>query len=170
ADVWDGLSTGKPIPDGAEVVIALDGSFGGAYADTTAVLLGTVSASPHFQPLRVWQSDGTDDYRVPLVEVEDAIREACKRFRVLEVVADPFRLNHSLQVLAAERIPISEFPHSPSRLTAATTDLYTAAQNGRMSHDGSELLRRHVLAATLVENDKGLKLGKVSRSRTAPKI
>ncbi|ASW98239.1 terminase large subunit domain-containing protein [Mycobacterium intracellulare] len=170
ADVWDGLDTGQAIPDGAEIVIALDGSFGGAYADTTAVLLGTVSVAPHFQPLRVWQSDGTDDYRVPLREVEDTIREACKRYRVREVVADPFRLNHTLQVLAAERIPISEFPHSPARLTAATTDLYSAAQNGRMTHDGSELLRRHVLAATLVESDKGLRLGKVSRSRTAPKI
>ncbi|PJE23672.1 MAG: terminase [Mycobacterium sp.] len=170
ADVWDGLSTGQAIPDGGEVVIALDGSFGGAYADTTAVLAATVSARPHFQPLRVWQSDGSDDYRVPLLDVEDAIREACKRYKVREVVADPFRLNRTLQVLAGEGIPISEFPHSPPRLTRATTDLYSAAQNGRMSHDGSDLLRRHVLAATLVENDKGLRLGKVSRQRTAPKI
>lgn len=170
ADVWDGLSTGQPIPDGAEVVVALDGSFGGAYADTTAILLGTVSAAPHFQPWRVWQTDGSDDYRVPLLEVEDSIREACKRFRVREVVADPFRLNRTLQVLAGERIPVSEFPHSPSRLTRATTDLYTAAQNGRLSHDGGDVLRRHVLAATLVESDQGLRLGKVSRSRTAPKI
>lgn len=170
ADVWDGLSTGRPIPEGSEVVVALDGSFGGAYADTTAVLLATVSSAPHFQPLRVWQSDGTDDYRVPLLEVEDTIRKACKRYQVREVVADPFRLNRTLQVLSGEGIPISEFPHSPPRLTRATTDLYSAAQNGRMSHDGSDLLRRHVLAATLVENDKGLRLGKVSRSRSASKI
>ncbi len=37
--VWDGLSTGEPVPDGAEVVIALDGSFSD---DTTALLVGTV--------------------------------------------------------------------------------------------------------------------------------
>ncbi|MDX1879626.1 terminase TerL endonuclease subunit [Mycolicibacterium sp. 141076] len=170
ADVWDSLDAGHSISDGAEVVVALDGSFGGAHADTTAVLLASVSARPLFQPLQVWQSDGSDDYRVPVLEVEDAIRDACKRFQVREVVADPFRLNRTLQVLAGEGIPISEFPHSPARLTRATTDLFTAAQNGRMSHNGSELLRRHVLAATLIESDKGLRLGKASRSRTAPKI
>lgn len=41
ADVWDSLSTGESIPDGTPVVIALDGSFSD---DTTALLLGTVSA------------------------------------------------------------------------------------------------------------------------------
>ena len=49
---WDSLSTGKPIPDGAEVVIALDGSFSD---DTTALLLATVSTEPHFDVLRVWE-------------------------------------------------------------------------------------------------------------------
>ena len=42
ADVWDSLSTGESIPDGTPVVIALDGSFSD---DTTALLLGTVSAA-----------------------------------------------------------------------------------------------------------------------------
>ena len=50
AGVWDGLSTGEGIPDGAQVVVALDGSFSD---DTTALLVGTVSATPHFDSLRV---------------------------------------------------------------------------------------------------------------------
>lgn len=170
ADVWDGLSTGQPILEGAEVVLALDGSFGGAYADTTAILLTTVSPSPHFHPLQLWQSDGSDDYRVPLLEVEDTIREACRRFKVREVIADPFRLHRTLQVLAAEGIPVAEFPHSPSRLTAATTSLYSSAVNGRVSHSGDPKLRQHMLSAVIIESDKGMRLGKVSRSRTAPKI
>ena len=58
------------------------------------------------------ESDGSDDYRVPLLEVEDAIREACKRYRVREVVADPYRLNRSLQVLAAERIVDTGHAHT----------------------------------------------------------
>lgn len=169
-DVWDALSTGVAVPDGAEVVLALDGSFGGAHADTTAILVGTVAAVPHFHPLRVWATDGREDYRVPLLEVEDAIREACRRFKVREVVADPFRLNRTLQVLAAEGVPVSEFPHSPARLTAATTDLYGACVNGNLTHSGDPLLRAHVLAATIAESDKGIRLSKVSRSRTAPKI
>lgn len=170
ADVWDSLSTGEVIPDGAEIVISLDGSFGGSHADSTALLMGTVSSVPHFQPLKVWATDGREDYRVPLLEVEDTIREACRRYRVREVVADPFRLNRTLQVLASEGIPVSEFPHSPARLTAATTDVYRSAVNGRMTQSGDPLLRSHVLAGVIVESDKGIRIQKVSRSRHAPKV
>jgi hypothetical protein len=36
---------------------------------------------------------------VPVVAVEDAIRTACSRWRVLEVAADPYRWQRSLEVL-----------------------------------------------------------------------
>ena len=170
AGVWDSLSTGAPVPAGADVVIALDGSFGGAHADATALLVGTVSATPHFDAVRVWQTDGSDEYRVTVAEVEDEIRKACRRWRVLEIIADPFRFTRTLQALEAEKLPVVEFPHSPSRLTAATTDLYTAAVNGRMSHSGDPILAAHVGAAVIAEDARGIRLSKRSRSRTAPKI
>lgn len=171
AEVWDGLSTGASVPDGTDVVLALDGSFGGSNADTTALLVATVSPEPHFMPLRVWESDGSPRYRVPVVEVEDEIRLARSRWNVRELVMDPFRWNRTAQVLAAEGLTVSEFPWSPARVTKATTDLYSAAVNGRLTHSGDETLTRHVLAATVVETpDGGLKLAKTSRSRKALKI
>ncbi|BBY82018.1 terminase [Mycolicibacterium pulveris] len=167
ADVWDGLATGVGIPDGAEVVVALDGSHS---SDTTALLVGSICPTPHFDTIRVWANSGDSDWRVPVLEVEDAIRDACRRWKVKEVVADPFRWTRTLQVLQQEGIPITEFPHSPSRLTAATTDLHRAIVNEQISHSGDETLTRHVMAATVIESDKGLRLGKVSRSRSAEKI
>ena len=62
AEVWNGLSTGKGVPDGAEVVIALDGSFSD---DTTALLVGTVSTEPHFDVLAVWERPDRKRRRVP---------------------------------------------------------------------------------------------------------
>lgn len=166
APTWDGLSTGVGVPDGAEVVLALDGSHS---RDCTALLVGTVSATPHFDTVQLWTP--AEGQHIDVLAVEDAIRAACKRWKVREVVADPFRWTRSLQVLAAEGIPISEFPHSPSRLTAATTDLHSGIVNGRISHSGDESLRRHVLAATVIESDQGgLRLGKTSRKRSAEKI
>lgn len=166
-DIWDSLATGQGVPDGSEVVLAFDGSHSG---DTTALLVGTISATPHFDRVNVWANPGDSDWRVPVLEVEDAIRAACRRWQVKEIVADPFRWTRSLQVLQAESLPIVEFPHSPSRLTAATTDLHRSIVNARMTHSGDETLTRHVMAATVIESDKGLRLGKVSRSRTAEKI
>lgn len=167
--VWDGLSTGCPVPDGAEVVLALDGSFSD---DTTALLLGTVSPTPHFDTVRVWERPNRrdTDYRVPIAEVEDVIRAACRRWRVVEIIADPFRWTRTLQALESEKLPVVEFPHSPSRLTAATTDLYSAAVNGRMSHSGEAKLAAHVGGAVIVEDARGMRLSKQSRSAAAPKI
>ena len=108
--VWDGLSTGEGIPDGAEVIVALDGSFSD---DTTALLAGTVSTEPHFDTIRVWQrNNGDDTYRVPVAEVEQEIRDACRRWRVLEIAADPFRWTRTLQALEAEKLPVSS-SHTP---------------------------------------------------------
>ncbi|MDZ4233224.1 MAG: terminase large subunit [Dietzia sp.] len=170
ADVWRDLGTGESIPDGAEVVLALDGSFGGANADTTALLLGTVSPQPHFQTLRLWESDGTPSFRVNVPEVEDEIRAAAKRWQIKELILDPFRWNRTGQVLSSV-VAVSEFPWSPARVTKATTDLYSAATNGNMTHSGDEPLTRHVMAATVVETaDGGLKIGKTSRKRSAQKV
>lgn len=165
--VWDGLSTGHPIPDAAEVVISLDGSFSD---DTTALLLGTVAAEPHFDVLAVWDPKGDPDYRVPVAEVEQAIRDACKRYQVVEIVADPFRWTRTIQVLADEKLPMVEFPHSPSRLTAATGDLYSAAVNGKLTHSGNPTLAAHVGAAVIREDARGIRLDKATRSRSARKI
>lgn len=168
ASVWDGLSTGVGIPAGREVVVALDGSFSD---DHTALLVGTVSPTPHFDVIKVWQrNNGDDDYRVPVAEVEDEIRAACRRWQVAEIIADPFRWTRTLQVLESERLPIVEFPHSPARLTTATGDLYSAAVNGRLTHSGNATLAAHVAAAVIREDARGMRLDKASRSRTAPKI
>lgn len=165
--VWSSLSTGEPVPDGADVVVALDGSYNG---DTTALLVGTVSAEPHFDVVKVWDPKGDADYRVPVAEVEQTIRDACARWRVAEIIADPFRFTRTLQELESERLPVVEFPHSPSRLTAATTDLYKACVNGALTHSGNGVLAAHVAAAVIRETPRGMVLDKASRSRNARKI
>jgi phage terminase large subunit-like protein len=168
ASVWNALSTGAGIRPNAEVVIALDGSFSD---DTTALLVATVAPMPHFDVLQVWERPPADEnYRVPIAEVEQTIRDACRRWRVVEIIADPFRWTRTLQALEAEKLPVVEFPHSPSRLTAATGDLYSSAVNGRMTHSGDPRLAAHVAAAVVVEDARGMRLSKSSRSRHARKI
>ncbi len=166
--LWDSLGTGESIEPGTEVVVALDGSFSD---DSTALLLATVDKHPHFEVLGLWERPpGDEDYRVPVAEVEDKIRAAGKVYQVLEIVADPFRWTRTLQVLESEKLPIVEFPHSPSRLTAATGDLYTAATNKGLTHSGDPRLAAHVGAAIVTEDSRGMRLSKVSRSRNARKI
>jgi len=160
--VWDGLNTGEDIAPGAEVILALDGSFN---ADATGVLVATVSAHPHVDVVGLWEPPADDpDYRVPVGEVEDTIREACRRWRVTEIVADPFRWTRTLQALESEGLPICEFPHSTARLTPATTDLYGACIAGEITHSGNVDLARHVGNAVVTEDTRGVRLDKGKRN------
>lgn len=161
AGVWDGLSTGADIPAGSEVVIALDGSHSD---DSTALVIGTVSAEPHFDLLRLWEKPAdADSYRVPIAEVEQCIRDARKTYRVVELVADPWGYSRTLQLLESEGLTVAEFPWSPTRLVAATTDLYNAAINDNLTHSGDARLAAHVGNAVVLRDARGCRISKTSR-------
>jgi hypothetical protein len=84
----------RVVPDQAEVVGAFDGSFS---RDCTVLALATIEPHPHVWLERIWEApEGRRDWRVPVVEVEDAIRAACLRYRVLEVAAGSTRRQRHL--------------------------------------------------------------------------
>jgi phage terminase large subunit-like protein len=151
AAVADPLAT---IPDGAEVVLAFDGSFNG---DTTVLTVATVAERPHLDLVELWEAAGK---QVPIVDVEAAIRQACRRWRVLEIAADPFRWARSLQLLDGEGLPVLEYPQSPGRMTPATSRFYEAVVNGTLTHSGDSRLARHVGNAVLREDARGARLAK----------
>jgi phage terminase large subunit-like protein len=146
------------IPDGAEVVVTLDGSFS---RDCTALVVATVTDRPHVHLYRLWEApEGSRDWRVPVVAVEDAIRAACTRWRVLEVTADPYRWQRSLEVLDADSIPVSEFFQNAARMGPATARAYQLIVDQVLTHDGSPALGRHVANAILREDSRGARLSK----------
>ncbi len=170
AGVWSGLNTGEPIRDGAEIVLSFDGSYSGT--DCTVIVGATVSRTPHVQLLGCWQRprDAEKDWRVPILEVEDRLRELAKRFRVREVTADPYRWQRSLEVLKADGLPVSEFPQTVNRMSAATADFLTACNEGQLSHAGDEVMAVHMANAVLTEDGRGARMVKASRSRHAGEI
>lgn len=158
---WGKLDTGLPIPDCSDVVVALDGSFNG---DATGLLVATVDKHPHLDVLGLWTPPDSDDtYRVPILEVEQRIRDATKRFNVIEVVCDPFRWSRSMQLLEAEGLPMVEFNQNPARMTPATVDAYQACINGELTHSGNPDLALHVANATVAEDARGVRLQKEKR-------
>jgi phage terminase large subunit-like protein len=165
--VWDGLSTGEGIPDGSEVVLSFDGSYSGT--DATVVLAATVSATPHMDVIGYWKRppDADDTWRIPILEVEQTIRDACERFVVREICADTYRWQRSLEVLKADKLPVTEFPQSISRMSAATADFLTACTSSQLSHSGNEVLAEHIGNAVLTEDNRGGRMVKASRSKLA---
>jgi phage terminase large subunit-like protein len=156
---WAGCADAtRAIADHADVVLGFDGSFSG---DCTALVAVTVEARPHVELVELWEAPkGARDWRVPVVAVEDAIRAACRRWRVLEVAADPYRWARSLELLDGEGIPVGEYPQGPARMGPATSRFYAAVVDRLLTHDGSSALARHVANAVLKEDSRGARLAK----------
>jgi len=156
---WDACEAAREIPDGAEVILGFDGSFNG---DATALVVCTIAELPHLDVVHVWERpDGArPEWQVPILDVEETIRAACRRWQVREIVCDPFRWARTYQVLEAEGLPIVEFPQTPARMTPATTRFFEAVQNQALTHSGDPDLARHVCNAVVKTDIRGTRIVK----------
>lgn len=151
----------RAIEDGTEVVLALDGSFNG---DSTAIAVATVDPCPHLDVVGLWsRPDNDPGWRVPVRDVEQAIRDACHRWTVREITADPFRWQRSLEILQDEGLPVTEYPQSPARMVPATTRLYEAVMTEALTHSGNADMARHVANAVARDDARGYRLVKDSK-------
>lgn len=159
--LWEAATRKGEIPKGADVVLGFDGSHAG---DCTAIVAVQTGEKPHLQVVACWENKDRDpDWRVPVLDVEEEIRKAAKRWRVREIAADPFRWRRSLEVLADERLPVVEFPQTGPRMIPATTRFHEAVVNGTMTHDDDADLARHVANARLKISSHGGQLTKDSK-------
>lgn len=163
AGTWDACTDARPIPDGAAVVLGFDGSFSN---DSTALVAVEVGEAPHVDVVECWEKppDAGQGWRVPIAAVEDAIREACRRWSVREIVCDPFRWARTYQVLEDEGLPIVEFPQSPQRMVPATQRFYEAVLNQGLTHSGDPRLARHVENCTVRTDNRGSRIAKDAKN------
>jgi phage terminase large subunit-like protein len=120
-----------------------------------------VDQRPHVELLALWEApEGSRDWRVPVIEVENAIRAACRRFEVREIVCDPFRWTRSMQVLADDGLPVTEFPQTPARMSPATQRFHEAVVNCQLTHSGDTALARHVANCVVREDARGTRVAK----------
>jgi len=159
---WDAIADEKIIEDGSEVVLAFDGSFNG---DCTVIVAVSTEEIPHIMPVAVWEKPEEADanWQVPVLEVEDAIREASKRWQVMEIACDPYRWARTFQVLEDEGLPVVTFPQTASRMTPATTRFFEAVVNKSITQNGDPKLARHIANAQLRTDNRGSRLAKEKR-------
>lgn len=160
---WADRIDERHISDGADVVLGFDGSFNN---DSTALVAVEVGDKPHVVVVEAWERPRTagNEWQVPILEVEDAIRLACRRWQIREIVCDPFRWARTYQVLEGEGLPVVEFPQTASRMTPATTRFYEAVVNHTLTHDGDPRLARHVDNCVLKTDQRGARLSKDTKN------
>lgn len=155
----DAVLTDKQISDGSKVVLAVDGSYSG---DTTAIVAVSVGPVPRAQLVKLWrpQDEAEEGYRVPILDVEQEIRNACQRWDVAEICFDPYRFARTMQELGRERLPVVEFPQSAQRMTPAVTQAYEGIVNRTYEIHNDENLTKHILNCRVTEDNRGTRLRK----------
>lgn len=145
------------------VILMADGSWSG---DSTGILRISIEAKPHVDVVDLWErEDGQVDWRVPVGDVEDVIRDQARQFRVLEVGMDPFRWQRSIQILENDGLPMLEYNMaSPERMTKAWKSFLDAVMDQQFTTSGDPRLLRHVEAMTLKIDAKGARPVKDSRA------
>ena len=164
--VWDSrFKRMEKVDLSGRIVLAFDGSYRN---DSTVVMACSVDMDrPYLFPIGLWEKDSSFDldWRVPIQDVEDAIREACRDYNVVEIVADPYRWSRSIQVLQDEGLPVVEFPQSPARMVPATQRFYDAVLNYGLQHSNDPAVNRHVGNATVKVDSRGARLAKAQAGK-----
>lgn len=168
----------KVVADREAITLGFDGSRARTrgIADATALIGCRVSDGHLFEPLAmcVWEQPvGVDEWQVPTVEVEAAVRAIFERYNVIGFYADPAlwetyvasweaAYGKRLLVKSSRQHPI-EWWLTGGRATLtvrALEQFHSAVVDGELSHDGSYALTRHVLNARRRPSRSGLQISK----------
>ena len=149
----------KKIPEGSDIILAFDGSLNG---DCTVIMGCSVEDIHHLEVMACWEKpeDADASWQVPVMQVEDKIRELSKVYNVVEICCDLHRWVRSFQILDEEGFPVVEYPQTPARMTPATARMYEAIMNKTVTHSGDPQLARHFANATLRTDQRGSRLSK----------
>lgn len=162
---WDVIADERELNTDKKLVLGFDGSFNG---DCTVIVGVEVGEIPHIVPIAAWEKpeEADADWQVPVLDVEEAIRNVCKKYDVVEIACDPYRWARTFQVLEDEGLPVVVFPQNASRMTPATTRFYEAVMNKTITHNGDPMLARHIANATLRVDNRGSRLAKEKKNST----
>lgn len=139
---WEDCATEDRPEDGQSIILGFDGS---RTRDATALIGATIEPNPLVFVVNIWERPkmATHNWAMPRDEINNAIRTACKRWKVKEVNCDKAFWETDLQILKGEGLPIIDVDQR-SRMVAAAQKFYEAVMTQSMRQDGNPVLARHV--------------------------
>jgi len=89
------------------------------------------------------------------------VRDLAQDFRVIEVIADPWRFQQSMLELAERGLSVTDFPQSNARMGPASERLHSAIVERRLTHRDDPALNAHVRQAIARDTPRGWRLDKL---------
>ncbi|HWH14240.1 MAG TPA: terminase TerL endonuclease subunit [Miltoncostaeaceae bacterium] len=165
-------SLGSPdaaIPEGAQVVIALDV---GIVQDSTAIVAaharedGRVAVRAHVIGVRgATCHELAASGRVSLRRVEDVVRDWCDLYDVGEVVYDPRFAEALAENLSEDGVTVVELPQNSAAMADAYQRFYAAVSEGTVCHDGDPVLADHINSTVASATNRGWQVRKVKNTK-----
>lgn len=160
---WDRAKSDRGEPDEeSEIVIALEGN---SSRESVALVGATIEVVPYIFVLQTWQK-GARLKKAPVDEVEQAIRDACDRFDVKLIGANPNRWPQTIETLQQElgddRM-VEYDSHKPALMVVSCQQFYDAVTDEtepQLTHDGNEVLSAHLGNAIVKEDNRGRRITK----------
>jgi phage terminase large subunit-like protein len=155
----------RTISPDTPVVLMADGSWSG---DSTGIIGITVEDKPHMFVIDLWERPAdSNEWRVPVSEVETRIKDTARAMPVREIGMDPFRWQRSMQLLEDEGLPMLEFPMgNVDRMVKAWKKFYDGVLDGLFTHSGDPRLDRHVENMVLKFDSRGARPTKDAKQST----
>ena len=170
AGLWDSLRGDEEIPDGAEVIVAVDV---GLVHDSTAVAVAhRLDDGRIVVRAKVWAA--RDDAvahvilpggRVDLEVIETHIEALAEKYQVREVVYDPRFFERSAQTLAASGMTVAPVDQSSRRMLEAYAEFYNACGERRLIAPRDLVVAQHVESVIGVMTEKGWKISRLRLQR-----
>lgn len=154
--VWTGLVQPYQLAPRAAVWVGVDAAL---TRDSTAVVWVAVDDQGEYHARsRVWAPG--KDTPVDMTDVMQHIRDLGAQYELQAVSYDPRYFDVPAKMLSDDGYPMVEVPQSVERMTPAIGSLYELIKQGKLHHDGDEVLTTHVLNAVPRFNERGFTLQK----------
>ncbi len=166
---WGELAEPREVPDGELITIGFDGA---RFHDATG-LVATHIPTGYQWVLGVWERPlGIENWEVPEYEVEAAVEEAFRRWKVWRMYADPPYWETQVANWAGkygEQTVMYWWTNRPTQMAFAIRSFDNAIRTGDLKHDGNPLFAQHIGHACrrylATRDDKGERLWTIYKER-----
>lgn len=142
---WAKLEKSIEVPERSLITIGVDG----ARFDDALAIVATDVESGHQWPLGIWEvpPGATEDYEHPRSKVDGTMTEAFERFNVWRAYCDPDHIEALMEAWQGrwgDKRVIAWYMNRPKQTAYAVRNYTQAINAGDLSHDGDEVMTRHI--------------------------
>lgn len=157
---WDDCAGRPQIDFNRQFWVAVDL---GIRRDSTAFVWAQWASDAENAKLNIGQEIWTPDNKAKfdVADVREYLAKwAASKAGLQGAPYDPWSFRESAEILLDRGLPMIEWPQNNARMCPASETVYELIENRRIEHDGDEEMRQQILAAVVMDTERGWRISK----------